>query len=162
MDDGEWFRNPESPPELNGWSNYTTCVDLEDLNVSTFASTVATRYAPVVCMYSSPPCTLVYLGLARVYPTPIVCTQLLSYVFHSSRMCPTPFVCAPLLSYMPHPSRMCPTPLVYALRPVRRRWCGTTKSMCETRIAQTGLWIDALICGSTERSTCEVTICPQG
>jgi len=31
MDDGSWFRHPESN---HVWSNYTNCVDFEDLQVS--------------------------------------------------------------------------------------------------------------------------------
>jgi len=30
MEDGTWFRHPESGQK---WSNYTMCVDLEDLEV---------------------------------------------------------------------------------------------------------------------------------
>jgi hypothetical protein len=37
MEDGKWFRHPESGLS---WSNYTTCVDMEDLEVqmTTFTS----------------------------------------------------------------------------------------------------------------------------
>ncbi|XP_043229059.1 calcitonin gene-related peptide type 1 receptor-like isoform X2 [Amphibalanus amphitrite] len=46
LENGEWFRHPDSPPGVSGWSNYTTCVDLRDLSLRQVVNSV------YICGYS--------------------------------------------------------------------------------------------------------------